>query len=144
MSRTATYGGCSKQTKSSSRIRASAGLLNRVSKGREVNHTICPRSFSSAVLLVLSLSVFGCDEAQDDAAGVTYCQSSSDGSAVACGRMATYCESSADGSAVACGEMATYCESSADGSAVACGEMATYCKSSADGSAVACGGKAKK
>ena len=51
--------------------------------------TTCPRSFSSAVLLAFSLAVFGCDEAQDeaqdDAAGVTYCQSSSDGSAVACG-----------------------------------------------------------
>ncbi len=68
--------------------------------------TTCPRSFSSAVLFAFSLAVFGCDEAQNDAAGATYCQSSSDGSAVACGRMATYCESSSDGSAVACGGMA--------------------------------------
>ena len=63
----------------------------------------CPRSFSSAVLFAFSLAVFGCGEPQDEAAGVTYCQSSGDGSAVACGEMATYCKSSRDGSAVACG-----------------------------------------
>jgi hypothetical protein len=89
-----------------------------------VDLTTCSRSFSSAVLFAFSLAVFGCDEAQNDAAGVTYCQSSADGSAVACGSKATYCESSRDGSAVACGGMATYCESSSDGSAVACGGMA--------------------
>jgi hypothetical protein len=72
--------------------------------------------------------------------GATYCESSSDGGSVTCGKLATYCESSNDGSAVACGKMATYCESSNDGSAVACGKMATYCESSSDGSAVACGG----
>ncbi len=65
--------------------------------------TICSRSFSFAALIAFSLAVFGCDEAQNDAAGATYCQSSSDGSAVACGRKATYCENSSDGSAVACG-----------------------------------------
>ncbi len=102
--------------------------------------TTCPRSFSSAVLFAFSLVVFGCDEPQDDAAGATYCESSSDGGAVACGRMATYCESSSDGSAVACGSKATYCQSSDDGSAVACGSKATYCQSSDDGSALACGG----
>jgi hypothetical protein len=144
ISRTATYGGRSIQTKAPSRVRASAGLSNRISRGREVDFTTCPRSFSSAVLLAFSLAVFGCDEAQNDAAGATYCQSSADGSAVACGRKATYCQSSADGSAVACGRKATYCESSSDGSAVACGGMATYCESSSDGSAVACGGMAKR
>ncbi len=87
--------------------------------------TTCPRSFSSAVLFAISLAVFGCDEPQDDTAGATYCESSSDGSAVACGRKATYCQRSSDGSAVACGGMATYCERSSDGSAVACGGMAT-------------------
>ncbi len=104
--------------------------------------TTCPRSFSSAVLFAFSLVVFGCDESQDDAAGATYCASSSDGSAVTCGKRATFCESSSDGSAVACGERATFCASSRDGSDVACGRMATYCQSSSDGSVVACGGKA--
>ncbi len=104
--------------------------------------TTCPRSFSSAVLFAFSLVVFGCDESQDDAAGATFCESSSDGSAVACGRRATFCESSSDGSAVACGKRATFCESSRDGSAVACGERATFCASSSDGSDVACGRRA--
>ncbi len=104
--------------------------------------TTCPRSFLSAVLVAFSLVVFGCDESQDDAAGATYCASSSDGSAVTCGKRATFCESSSDGSAVACGERATFCASSRDGSDVACGRMATYCQSSSDGSVVACGGKA--
>ncbi len=111
-------------------------------RGGEVDLTTCPRSFSSAVLFALSLAVFGCNESQDDAAGATYCESSRDGTAVACGERATFCESSSDGSAVACGEMATYCQSSTDGSDVACGRMATYCQSSSDGSVVACGGKA--
>ncbi len=87
--------------------------------------TTCPRSFLSAVLFAFSMAVVGCDEPQDDAAGATHCESSSDGSAVACGKMATFCQSSSDGSAVACGEMATYCQSSSDGSAVACGGEAT-------------------
>ena len=95
----------------------------RVLRGREVDLTTCPRSFSSAVLFAFSMAVFGCNEAQDDAAGATYCQSSGDGSAVACGPIATYCQSSSDGSAVACGTMATYCKRSSDGSAVACGGM---------------------
>ena len=76
--------------------------------------TTCPRSFSSAVLFAFSLVVFGCDEPQDDAAGATYCESSSDGSVVTCGRMATYCQSSSDGSAVACGGMATSVEPGAE------------------------------
>ncbi len=104
--------------------------------------TTCPRSISSAVVFALSLAVFGCDEPQDDAAGATHCESSSDGSAVACGERATFCASSSDGSAVACGERATFCESSSDGSDVACGKLATFCESSSDGSVVACGGKA--
>jgi hypothetical protein len=93
--------------------------------------------------LTLLLAVFGCGAPSDEVAGATYCESSSDGSAVTCGSRATYCESSSDGSAVACGEEATYCESSTDGSAVACGGKATYCESSTDGSAEACGGEAK-
>lgn len=58
--------------------------------------TTCPRSFSSAVLFAISLAVFGCDEPQDDTAGATYCESSSDGSAVACGGMATSVERGAE------------------------------------------------
>ncbi len=76
--------------------------------------TACPRSFSSAVVFALSLAVFGCDEPQDDAAGTTYCESSSDGSAIACGTKATYCQSSSDGSVVACGGKATSAEPGAE------------------------------
>lgn len=72
--------------------------------------------------------------------GASYCEKSSDGSAVACGGQATYCESSSDGRQVACGGLATFCQKSSNGEEVACGGKATYCEKSKDGRKVACGG----